>query len=68
MTDKENFSILNSNSYLEMLWKEMAQMYTVFSNRLNTGDKLTITSSVTKDVHTRPCISLIKYHMQIYTS
>ena len=36
------------------------------SNRLNTGDKLTITSSVTKDVYIRPCISLIRYHMQIY--
>ena len=23
LTDKENFSILNSNSYLEMLWEEI---------------------------------------------
>ena len=36
------------------------------SNRLNTGNKLKIPSSVTKDVYIRPCISLIRYHMQIY--
>ena len=36
------------------------------ANRLNTGDKLTITSSVTKNVYIRPCILLIRYHMQIY--
>ena len=34
---------------------------------MNTSDKLTITSSVTKNVYIRPCISLIRYHMQ-YTS
>ena len=38
------------------------------SNGLNTSDKLVITSSVTKGAHIRPCISLIRYHMQIYTS
>ena len=27
-----------------------------------------ITSSVTKDVYIHPCMSLIRYHMQIYTS
>ena len=41
--------------------------YTPTSNRLNIGEKLIITSSVTKDVYIRPCISLIKLHMQIYT-
>ena len=39
--------------------------YTPFSNRLNSSDKLIITSSVTKDVYIRPCISLIRYHIQI---
>ena len=38
------------------------------SNPLKTGDKLTITSSVTKDIYIRRCISLIRYHTQIYTS
>ena len=42
--------------------------YTPSSNRLNTGDKLIITSSVIKDVYIRPYFSLIKYHMRIYTS
>ena len=40
--------------------------YTPSSNRLNTGDKLIILSSVTKGVHILPCILLIRYHMQIY--
>ena len=34
-------------------------MCAVFSKRLNTVDKLTITSSVTRDVYICPCISLI---------
>ena len=42
--------------------------FTPSSNRLDTGEKLIITSSVTKDVYIRPCISLIRHHMQIYTS
>ena len=42
--------------------------YTLSSNHLNTSDKLIITSPVTKDVYIRPCISLIRYHMQIYIS
>ena len=37
------------------------------SNRLKTGDKLIITSSITRDVYIRLCISLVRYHMQIYT-
>ena len=37
------------------------------SNRLNTDDKLIIISSVTKDVYISPCVSLIRYHMQVYT-
>ena len=40
--------------------------FTPSSNRLDTGEKLIITSSVTKDVYIRPCISLIRHHMQIY--
>ena len=35
---------------------------------MNTSNKLTFTSSVTTDVYIRPCILLIRYHMQIYTS
>ena len=42
--------------------------FTPSSNRLDTSEKLIITSSVTKDVYIRPCISLIRHHMQIYTS
>ena len=41
---------------------------TLSSNHLNTGDKLTITSSETKDVYIRHCILLIMYYMQIYAS
>ena len=33
---------------------------------MKTGDKLIITSSVTKDVYVSRCILLIRYHMQIY--
>ena len=42
--------------------------YAPSSNRLNTDDKLIIVSSVTKDVYISACVSLIKYHMQVYTS
>ena len=35
---------------------------------MNSGHKLIITSSGTKDVYIRPCISLIRYHMQKYMS
>ena len=38
------------------------------SNRLDTGEKLIILSSVTKDVYMRPYISLIRHHMHMYTS
>ena len=38
------------------------------SNRFNTGDKLIITSSITKDVYIRPRILLTGCHMQIYRS
>ena len=41
--------------------------FTSSSSRLDTGVKLIITSSDTKDVYVRPCISLIGHHMQIYT-
>ena len=41
---------------------------TLSSNHLNTGDKLTITSSETKDVYIRHCILLIMYYIQIYAS
>ena len=40
--------------------------FTPSSNHLYTGEKLMITSSVTKDVYIRPCISLIRPHMQIH--
>ena len=36
-----------------------------FSNRLNAGGKLTITSSITKDVYMRPCNSLIRHQRKI---
>ena len=39
-----------------------------FSNRLCTDEKLIVTYSVTKDAYIRPCISLIRYNMQIHTS
>ena len=42
--------------------------FTPSSNRLDTDEKLIITYSVTKDVYIRPCISLIRHYMQIYTS
>ena len=42
--------------------------FTPSSNHLDTGEKLMITSSVTKDVYVRPCISPIKLHMQICAS
>ena len=42
--------------------------FTPSSNRLDTSEKLIITSSVTKDVYIRPCISLIRHHMPIYKS
>ena len=51
-----------------LFFSNPAPKYTPFSNGLNSGDKLIITSSVTKDVYTRSCISLIRYQMQIYTS
>ena len=38
--------------------------FTPTSGHLDTGEKLIITSSVTKDVYIRPCISLTKHHMQ----
>ena len=38
--------------------------YTSSSNRLNTDDKLINTSSVIKDIYIRPCISLIRDHIQ----
>ena len=43
-------------------------IYTLYvaSNRLNTGDKLIITSLVAKDAYIRSCISLIRYHANIY--
>ena len=41
--------------------------FTTSSSRLDTGEKLIIASSDTKDVYIRPCISLIGHHMQIYT-
>ena len=41
--------------------------FTPSSSRLDTGEKLIIASSDTKDVYIRPCISLIGHHMQIYT-
>ena len=42
-------------------------IYTLYaaSNRLNTGDKLIITSLVAKDAYIRSCISLIRYHANI---
>ena len=42
--------------------------FTPSSNSLDNGGKSIITSSVTKGVYIRPCISLIKHHMQLYTS
>ena len=42
--------------------------FTPSSNHFDTGETLIITSSVTKDVYIRPCISLIRYHRQINTS
>ena len=41
--------------------------FTPSYNYLDTGEKLIIASSVTKDVYIRPCISLIMHNMQIYT-
>ena len=43
-------------------------LFTPSFNCLDTGEKIIITSSVTKDVYIRPRISLIRHHMQIYTS
>ena len=37
--------------------------FTPSSNRLDTGEKLRITSSVNKEVYIRPCISLIRHHI-----
>ena len=42
--------------------------FTPSFNRLDTDEKLIITSSVTKDVYIHPCISLIRHHIQIYRS
>ena len=39
--------------------------YTLSTNRLSTGEKLIITSSVIKNVYVRPCLLLIRDHMQI---
>ena len=44
-----------------MFFSNPEPKYMLFSNRSNSGDKLIITSSVTKDVYIRPCISLIRY-------
>ena len=121
LADQEDFSILNSNSYPEMLWKEIyvvspvdcfslhyltvhcfsfhGTSHCIFylengfrkecleqlfyyhtklatknislscfsSNHFKTGDKLIITSLVTKDIYACHCILLIRCHMQIYT-
>ena len=60
----DNAKLVTKNSFLS----NAGPKFTPSSNHFDTGEKLIITSSVTKDVYIRPCILLIRHHMQIYTS
>ena len=61
------FQITTQKSFFERIMFRTNRFITIQnSNRLKTGDRLIITSSVTKDVYTRRCISLIRYTMRKY--
>ena len=59
---------ISHRKYFSMLFFSKPEpKYTLSTNRLSNGEKLIITSSVIKNVYVRPCLLLIRDHMQIYT-
>ena len=60
---------IHHRKYFSLLFfSNPGSKYTSFLNSLKTGEKLIITSSVTKDIYIRPCISLARHQRQISKS